>query len=140
MHCCAGLRNVVGLFVGLFLGGVLWMSVQQGTAADNKESAAPLRHVVLFKFKDSSSEADIKKVIDEFRALPSKIPAVADFEFGKNNSPEGLADGFTHCFFITFKTAKDREAYLPHAAHAAFVDVLKPHLDKVLVIDYFAGK
>jgi hypothetical protein len=30
--------------------------------------------------------------------------------------------------------------YLPHPAHKAFVDVLMPHLDKVLVIDYWAGK
>lgn len=116
------------------------MSVPEGSAADAKDSAAPLRHVVLFKFKDSSTEADIKRLVDEFRSLPGKIPAVAEFEFGTNNSPEGLADGFTHCFFITFKTEKDREAYLPHPAHKAFVDVLKPHLDKVLVVDYFAGK
>lgn len=99
-----------------------------------------LRHVVLFKFKDTSSKEDIAKVVDEFRKLPSKISEVADFEFGTDNSPEKLADGFTHCFFITFKSEKDREAYLPHKAHLAFVDVLKPHLDKVLVVDYFAGK
>ncbi|MFN6127640.1 MAG: Dabb family protein, partial [Planctomycetota bacterium] len=32
----------------------------------------------------------------------------------------------------------DRKVYLPHPAHKAFVDVLKPHLDKVQVIDYWA--
>ncbi|MCW3078904.1 Dabb family protein [Segetibacter sp.] len=99
-----------------------------------------LRHVVLLKFKDASSAADIKKVETAFRELPSKIKAVKGFEWGTNNSPEKINQGFTHCFFVTFKTEKDREEYLPHPAHKAFVDVLTPHLDKVLVIDYWAGK
>ncbi|MGN6543875.1 MAG: Dabb family protein, partial [Aureliella sp.] len=38
----------------------------------------PLRHVVLFKFKDSASKADVEKLVDEFRALPKKIPVIAD--------------------------------------------------------------
>ncbi len=99
-----------------------------------------LRHVVLFKFKDASTPADVKKVEDAFRALPSKIKQIKSFEWGKNNSPEGLDQGFTHCFFVTFKNEKDRAVYLPHPAHQAFVEVLKPHLDKVLVFDYWAGR
>ncbi len=96
------------------------------------------RHIVLFKFKDGTAAADVKKIEDGFRALPSKIPTIVDYEWGTNNSPEGLADGFTHCFQVTFKDAKGRAVYLPHPAHKAFVKVLGPHLDKVLVIDYVA--
>ena len=99
-----------------------------------------LRHVVLFKFKDSSSPADIQKVEAAFRALPSKIKEVKAFEWGTNNSPENLNMGFTHCFFVSFATEEDREVYLPHAAHKEFVGVLQPHLDKVLVIDYWAAQ
>ncbi|MFN5272263.1 MAG: Dabb family protein [Planctomycetota bacterium] len=99
-----------------------------------------LRHVVNFKFKETSSVADVQKVVDGFRGLKAKIPEIASFEFGTNNSPEGLNDGFTHCFLVTFKSEKDRDTYLPHPAHKAFVDVLKPHLDKVMVIDYWAGE
>ncbi|MCO5238027.1 MAG: Dabb family protein [Chitinophagaceae bacterium] len=97
-----------------------------------------LRHVVLFKFKDNSSADDVKKIEDAFRALPSKIKEVKGFEWGTNNSPENLAQGFTHCFFVSFKSEADRAVYLPHPAHKAFVDILSPHLDKVLVIDYWA--
>jgi Stress responsive A/B Barrel Domain len=99
-----------------------------------------LRHVVLFKFKDNASAADVKKVEEAFAQLPSKIKEIADFEWGLNNSPENINQGFTHCFFVSFKSEKDRAVYLPHPAHSAFVDVLKPHLDKVLVIDYWANK
>ncbi|MFC0261719.1 Dabb family protein [Fontibacter flavus] len=97
-----------------------------------------LRHVVLFKFKDESSPEDVQKVVDAFMELPDKIDVIQDIEWGTNNSPEGLAQGFTHCFFVTFASEEDRDTYLPHPDHKAFVDILGPHLDKVLVVDYWA--
>ena len=109
-------------------------------AQQSQNNGKMLRHVVLFKFKDASSAADVKKVEDAFRALPSKIKEIKGLEWGKNNSPENLNQGFTHCFFVSFTSEEDRAVYLPHPAHKAFVDVLGPHLDKVLVIDYWAGK
>ena len=99
-----------------------------------------LRHVVLFKFTAASTENDVRRVEDAFRNLPKLIKEIHSFEWGKNNSPENLNQEFTHCFFVTFKSEADRAVYLPHAAHLAFVEVLKPHLDKVLVIDYWAEK
>ncbi len=109
-------------------------------ALNAQNSERVLRHVVLLKFKDASSPNDIKKVEDAFRALPSKIESIKSFEWGKNNSPETLNQGFTHCFLVGFTSEKDREVYLPHPEHKAFVAVLSPHLDKVLVIDYWAEK
>lgn len=99
-----------------------------------------LRHVVLFKFTAASTESDVHKVEDAFRRLPKAIREIHSFEWGKNNSPENLNQEFTHCFFVTFKSEADRAVYLPHAAHLAFVEVLKPHLEKVLVVDYWAEK
>jgi hypothetical protein len=99
-----------------------------------------LRHVVLFKFKAESTPEQIKAVEDAFRALPGKINAIADFEWGTDVSVENKAEGFTHCFFVTFNSEADRDAYLPHPAHKEFGSVLRPHLDKVLVFDYWAKK
>ena len=96
-----------------------------------------LRHVVLFKFKEGTAEADIKKVEAAFTALPSKIPAIKDYEWGTDNSPEGLAKGFTHCFFLTFDSEEGRAIYLPHPDHKAFGAILTPFLDDVLVLDYW---
>ncbi|MCF2491652.1 Dabb family protein [Dyadobacter sp. CY347] len=109
-------------------------------ASASPENPAPkkmLRHVVLFKFKDSATPAQVKEVEDAFRALPSKIKEIKSLEWGTNNSPEGLAQGFTHAFFVTFENEAAREVYLPHPDHKAFGKVLGPHLDKVLVIDYW---
>lgn len=94
--------------------------------AQKTSESKQLRHVVLFKFKDSSTPEDIKKVEEAFRALPSKIKEIKGFEWGTNNSPENLAQGFTHCFFLTFDSEKDREVYLPHPAHKAFGALLGP--------------
>lgn len=107
-------------------------------AQKNTEKNKVLRHVVLFKFKDDASAADVQKVEDAFRQLKPKISLIKDFEFGKNNSPENINQGFTHCFFVTFASEKDRDDYLVHPDHKAFVEVLKPFLDKVLVVDYWA--
>jgi hypothetical protein len=118
----------------------LFVSASLMTNAQTTASKSQLlRHVVLFKFKDTSSAEDIKKVEDAFRALPAKLPIIKSFEWGKNNSPENLNQGLTHCFLVTFTNEKDRDAYLPHPEHQAFVEILKPHLDKVTVIDYWAS-
>ena len=102
-------------------------------------SGQVLRHAVFFAFKEESSKEDVQGVVDAFRALPSKIPEIIDFEWGVNNSPEGKDDGFTHCFVLTFKDEKGREVYLPHDDHKAFGDVLRPHMKEkmVFVIDYW---
>jgi hypothetical protein len=137
--------------IPLFIAVLIMVSLSFGSCAGepSKTAEAPkketamendsiLRHVVLFKFKDSTSAADIKKVEDAFSALPSKIPQIAGYEWGTNNSPEGLEKGLTHCFFLSFKSEEDRAIYLPHPDHKAFGEVLGPHLDDVLVVDYWA--
>ena len=105
-------------------------------SASQKDSKM-LRHVVLFKFKDSATPEQVKQVENAFLALPSAITEIKDFEWGTNNSPENLNEGLTHCFFLSFNSEKDRDVYLPHPAHKAFGAILKPYLDKVIVVDYW---
>ena len=103
------------------------------TAAD-----APYRHVVFFKFKDSATPAEVQGIESAFLELTKKVSTVTAFEWGTNVSPEGLNDGFTHCFLVTFKDKAGLEVYLPHPEHSAFVAKLKPLLDKACVLDYVA--
>lgn len=96
-----------------------------------------LRHVVLFKFKENTSKDKIEEIEKAFSSLPSKIPQIIDYEWGVNNSPEGLNKGLTHCFFLSFKNEEDRAIYLPHPDHKAFGQTLKPHLEDAIVVDYW---
>ena len=97
-----------------------------------------LKHAVFFKFKDDADPAAVQQVEQAFAALPDKIDSIKAFEWGTNNSPESHDDGFTHCFMVTFDSEQGREVYLPHPDHLAFVEVLKPVLDKVRVVDFWA--
>jgi hypothetical protein len=97
-------------------------------------------HVVHFKFKADANPEAVKKVETEFLALKGKISEVQTLDWGTDVSPEKLSDGFTHCWVLTFKNEKDRDAYLVHPAHKAFVDVLKPVLEKPLVVDFISKK
>ncbi len=105
----------------------------------SKEQKGLLKHVVCFKFKDDAKPTEVDKVVQAFKDLQDKIPTIISLECGTNVSPENLTRGFTHCFILTFKSAKDRDAYLPHPAHRAFGGVLGPVMakDGVMVIDFW---
>lgn len=106
-------------------------------AQRNETKTSMLRHVVLFKFKDSSSPAELKKVTESFVGLFGKVPQIKRFEWGINNSPENLNQGFTHCFTLSFSSEKDLADYQVNPAHRAFQKVLQPHMEKVFVVDYW---
>jgi len=96
----------------------------------------PVKHVVLFKFKEGTPPDKIGELIEGYKALPGKIDAMKHFEWGPDVSVEDLQDGFTHCFITTFANTAGRDSYIPHEAHQEYVKVLLPHLDKLLVIDF----
>jgi hypothetical protein len=95
-----------------------------------------LRHVVMFRFKTDTAPASIREIEAAAAALEHKIAAIEALEWGIDCSPEGKAQGFTHCFLLTFADAAGRDTYLPHPDHKAFSALLRPHVDQVLVIDY----
>jgi hypothetical protein len=132
------MKNIHAIF-SLIITLTLLMSVSTTHAQKKTGDKKVLRHVVLFKFKDTATPQDVKKVEDAFRALSGKLSLIKDFEWGTNTSPENLNQGLTHCFLVTFGSDKDRDAYLVHPDHQAFVEVLKPHLDKVTVVDYWTN-
>ncbi len=96
-----------------------------------------LRHVVLFKFKPVATDADKEMVAASFSSLAKEVPGVDNFEWGTDVSLEGLGQGFTHCFILTFHDEKDRDAYLPYPAHQAFAKMIGPFVEVAFVVDYW---
>jgi hypothetical protein len=122
---------------------VLGLCVAVGLAApafsaDKPAKSNKLVHTVAFKFKATATKDQIQQVEDAFRALPKKIKGIKSFEWGTNVSPEKHDKGFTHGFILTFKSEKDRDAYLVHPDHKAFGGLVGPVLDDVFVIDFWA--
>ncbi len=105
-----------------------------------KDKEKLLRHVVIFKFNNDASEAEVSKLNDSFNALPEHISVIKDFEWGLNDSPENFHQDFTHCYMLTFNSEKDRDSiYTPHPKHQEFVASLQPYVEKVFVVDYWAN-
>ena len=95
-----------------------------------------LRHVVSFKFKPEATQTQVNALIEAFKGLQNDIPQIKAFEWGLNNSPEGVDKGMTHVFLLTFEDAKARDEYLPHPAHKAFGDTHGGIIEDLVVVDY----
>jgi len=106
--------------------------------AKKEAATGAYRHVVILKFKEEATKEQITKIETEFAALEEKIKTITGIEWGTNVSPENHAQGYTHCFVVSFKDRAGLDVYLPHEAHEAFVKILLPVLDQVLVVDFIA--
>lgn len=107
------------------------------SAQKKQNTTATYRHVVIFKFKESSSKESVDSVVKAFVGLKDKIPVIKSFEWGVNVSPEHFDQGFTHCFVVTFSNTEDRDnIYQKHPAHKDFQKILGSHMEKVFVVDY----
>ena len=103
-----------------------------------EHGSAPVRHIVVFKYKPGTPDEQIQQVTDAFRALQHLIPGIQSFEHGVNNSPEGKNHDFTHVYTLTFEDIQARDAYLPHPEHQRFGALLQRLgvVADVFVVDY----
>ena len=122
-------------FALMVIGGVLL-----GATVSAQQGQPVIRHVVVFKYKATTTDAQIAEVTAGFRAMTKKIPGILAFEQGKNHSPEKLDQGFTHVYLITFNSVAARDAFLPHPEHKKFSDELGRLgvVEGVFVVDYTA--
>ena len=97
-----------------------------------------LRHVVMFGFKEDTTPDEVTELVRRFASLQDKVPGIEAFEWGENNSTEGLTHGLSHCFLLSFATEAARDAYLPHPDHVAFAKWTKQFVQSVTVLDYWA--
>lgn len=109
-----------------------------GTGQADQKKEPRLRHMVMFKFTPETTPAKAETIAKAFGALPGKIHEIQAFEWGPNISREDHSKGLTHCFLVTFRNEADLQAYLVHPEHLKFVELLKPSLEDVTVVDYWA--
>ena len=95
-----------------------------------------VKHVVLWSFKAGLSPEKIQESFDLLRALKEKIPFVRDFAGGPNISQEGLSQGLTHGFVMTFSDRKAVSEYLQHPEHTKTVEKALPVIEKLVVVDF----
>lgn len=95
-----------------------------------------IEHLVLFRPKAGLSEETRNKIVTECRALKNHIPELLYLSAGINWSERG--DGYELALSSRFKDKASLDIYQKHPVHQAFVNEwVKPHIDKVIAIDYF---
>ena len=95
-----------------------------------------IRHILLVKFKSTVTPSNIETVRELFESMPVKIEGVDAVEWGLNDSPEGLDQGFTHSVLMTFTNDQARQHYLPHPEHEALKAVFVQLVENIVVFDY----
>ena len=97
---------------------------------------AKVDHIVLIKFKEGTSPEKVDQIFDEFLDISETIPGIENFVSGPNTSPEGLNQGFTHAFVMTFCDSMARDAYLHHPEHERVKTLATEVFEAVLVVDF----
>jgi len=122
----------------IWLGLMVACSVLLGATMSARQAQPVVRHVVVFKYKATATDAQIAEVTAGFRAMKDKIPGILSFEQGKNHSPEKLDQGFNHVYLVTFSSVAARDAFLPHPEHKKFGDLLARLgvVESVFVVDF----
>jgi hypothetical protein len=95
-----------------------------------------VKHIAVFEFKKACSAEDQTLFWKKIEALPKQIPGILEYSGGPNVSSEGLNQGFTHSFVMTFESVAARDTYLPHPIHQAAVEIVIPMLERVVIIDH----
>jgi quinol monooxygenase YgiN len=97
---------------------------------------AKIKHIAFVKFKDGTTPEQIDEVFNRLLDLSEAVEGIEDYVAGSNNSPQGLSQGYTHAFIMTFRDAAARDAYLPHPEHRKFEEGALPLIESVAVVDF----
>lgn len=114
-----------------------------------------IKHIVIFKYKDSVTSEQKKEVIQHFlhlqqsKRLGDKLPYIVSIITGSQSSGEKASQGFEQAFIVTFQSEGDRNYFVgtpvvsdpayydrQHAEFKLFVGPLLAENNGVLVFDF----
>ena len=82
-----------------------------------------IKHIVIFKWREEVSEAQVADVLDELHALPAAIDALEDYLAAADL---GLTEGTSDMAIIaTVASPEALRRYLDHPQHVAIVTKLR---------------
>lgn len=97
-----------------------------------------IQHIVLLKFKPEVTPEKIKNSFEQLRELQQLIPGIIYLDGGEYSSSEGLNQGYTHGFLMTFENVEARDIYLTHSEHERVKLALLECIDSLLAFDFEA--
>ena len=100
-----------------------------------------IRHLVALRFRPGTPESVKHALYADLAGLSTRIDGLLDFQARPNVSPEDpLVRGFRDLFWVDFRDAAARDAYLADAVHKAIgarlVAALDGGPDGIFVCDF----
>ncbi|EHA58077.1 stress responsive A/B barrel domain-containing protein [Pyricularia oryzae 70-15] len=104
-------------------------------------------HTVLFTFKSSASDDQVKDACKQFITLKDKCihptsqaPYILSLKAGRDNSEEDCQEGLTHAFVVEFASAEDRDYYThKDPAHQDLIRAMDPLIERAVAVDFLDG-
>lgn len=94
-----------------------------------------IKHIVMFRFEESTSQDEVDSIRQALLDLPDQIDEIKDYELGVDlvlpagqNHP--LGKNRTLSWSATFDSVQDYQAYDASQAHQDFLGKLRPIVDK----------
>jgi hypothetical protein len=94
-----------------------------------------VHHMVLLRFSPAKAHR-AAELFSALGGLGETIPGVLDYAAGPYASPEGMNQGYTHGFLMTFTDAAARDRYLVHPDHEKVKQAFLPDVDGVVAFDF----
>jgi hypothetical protein len=91
--------------------------------------------MVLVRWKQHVSPAELEELTALARAFPVAVPGVLAVHCGPSTSPEGLEGGFDWALVVSFASSSARDGYLPHPAHRPVAKLLAELAEQIVVFD-----
>ena len=94
-----------------------------------------LKHMVMFKKKESTDDATVAEIMRRLEALQGQVPGLVDITCHRG-LPSERPVVYTFILDSTLASASDLPAYLADPAHVAVNEWMSPYLESRAVVDY----
>lgn len=95
-----------------------------------------IKHVVLYKFKDTISSDIISDIIEKFNDCKEKLDGIIDINFSDNCSlKKHLNHGFNYGLFMTFENKEVIKRYNELDEHKKAQEIMSKYQEDLLVFD-----
>ncbi len=94
-----------------------------------------LEHIVLFKLKPETTEAEEAELIRRLRDLKHQIPGIIELTAGRN--VRDISHGYTVGLIVRLRDVDALEAYRAHPAHQEILKYIEQVTETRLAVDYY---
>lgn len=93
-----------------------------------------IKHIVMWKFKDGTAEADKLEMKRQLEALKGIVPSLLDIQVGLDVLHAETSKDIV--LYSEFRTLEDLSAYNSHPEHLKVVDFVKSVVCERSAVDY----